>query len=94
VVIAGQRVESWHEVAEVADDTVSFTTHHLVGADPAEHVESRSTLAFRDLPTLERTLEAAGFSVETVHGDWDGSPFTDASPEIIVTATRRPAGER
>jgi len=88
VVIAGQRVESWHEVTEVGDDTVSFTTHHLFGTDPVEHVESRSTLAFRDLPTLERTLEAAGFSVETVHGDWDGSPFTDASPEIIVGARR------
>ena len=93
-VIAGRRVESWHEVTEVGDDTVTFSTHHVLGADAAEHVESRSTLAFRDLPTLERTLEVAGFSVETVHGDWDGSPFTDASPEIIVTATRRPAGER
>ncbi|GAA1235088.1 class I SAM-dependent methyltransferase [Oryzihumus leptocrescens] len=87
-VIAGRRVESWHEVTEVGEATVSFTTHHLLGADPAEHVESRSTLAFRDLPTLERTLEAAGFSVETVHGDWDGSPLTDASPEIIVSARR------
>lgn len=93
-VIAGQRVESWHEVTEIGDDTVSFTTHHLLGADPAEHVESRSTLAFRDLTALERALEAASFSVATVHGDWDGSPFTAASPEIIVTATRRPAGER
>ncbi|MGZ4783668.1 MAG: class I SAM-dependent methyltransferase [Oryzihumus sp.] len=87
-VIAGQRVESWHEVTEVRDGTVSFTTHHLLGAGPAEHVESRSTLAFRDLPMLERTLEVAGFSVESVQGDWDGSPFTEASPEIIVMARR------
>ncbi|MGN6634677.1 MAG: class I SAM-dependent methyltransferase [Oryzihumus sp.] len=87
-VVAGQRVESWHEVTEVGDGTVSLTTHYRFGADPVEHGESRSALAFRDLPTLERTLAAAGFSVETVHGDWDGSPFTDASPEIIVRARR------
>lgn len=87
-VIDGRLVESWHEVNDVGDGTVSFTTHYVLGADPTDHVESRSVLAFRDLPTLERTLGAAGFAIETVHGDWGGSAFTDGSPEIIVSARR------
>ena len=34
-------------------------------------------------------VERAGFQVEDIFGDFDHSPLTDDSPEIIVMATRR-----
>ncbi|MGZ6881679.1 MAG: hypothetical protein ACXVET_02810 [Nocardioidaceae bacterium] len=46
------------------------------------------TLCFRDEPALRESLVQAGFEVVHVHGDWDGSPATQASRELIVTARR------
>ena len=38
---------------------------------------------------LEHLLERAGFEVEEFFGNFDRSPFMDASPEMIVVATRK-----
>jgi len=35
---------------------------------------------------LEHLLALAGFEVTALYGDFDGSPFTDGSPEMIFTA--------
>ncbi len=35
---------------------------------------------------LTRRLAASGFAVESIIGDWDGSPVGPESPEIVVTA--------
>jgi len=37
-------------------------------------------------------LARAGFSVESMYGDFDRSPLVDASPEIIVVARLGDAG--
>jgi SAM-dependent methyltransferase len=71
----------------VEGDLVSFTTTYTVpGWERPE--ESRSTLRFLDSAALAGFLAEAGLAVEECLGDWDGSPFTPASPEIIVSACR------
>jgi hypothetical protein len=37
-------------------------------------------------PELRLLLERAGFRVESVAGDFDGSEYTDGCPRMIVTA--------
>lgn len=37
---------------------------------------------------MEHLLTLAGFQVESVFGNFDRSPFTDSSPEMIFVARR------
>ncbi len=87
----GSHVRVWHEVEGVADDLVSFRTTYRL---PDRDVTNRSILRFPTRAAIERSLRAAGLAAVTCCGDWDGSAWTEASPEIIVIAARenRPAG--
>jgi hypothetical protein len=38
---------------------------------------------------LEHLLARAGFEIAELLGDYDRSPFTDSSPEMIVVAVRK-----
>lgn len=49
---------------------------------------SHSTLRFLDQAGLAAALTHAGLAIEAQFGDWDRSPVTDASPEIITLARR------
>ncbi len=49
---------------------------------------SHSTLRFLDGDTLAAFLADAGFITEEQYGDWDRSPLSEASPEIITIARR------
>jgi SAM-dependent methyltransferase len=49
---------------------------------------SRGALRFLDAAALASFLAEAGLVVETQFGDWDRSPLTAASPEIITIARR------
>jgi SAM-dependent methyltransferase len=49
---------------------------------------SQSTLRFLGKAELDAALTNAGLSVEAQFGDWDRSPLTDASREIITIARR------
>ena len=67
---------------------VSFTTTYTSPSwDRPER--SRSTLRFMDADSLATRLTAAGFLIEQQFGNWDRSPLTDSSPEIITVAGRR-----
>ncbi len=48
----------------------------------------RISIRYVDAPGLNRTLAAAGFAVEAQYGNWDRSPLTEISPEIITLARR------
>mgnify|MGYP001237919067 CR=1 FL=1 len=48
---------------------------------------SHSTLRFLDANSIGKFLAEAGFTVERQVGDWDQSPLTDSSPEIITVAS-------
>ncbi len=75
----------WFEAdAEPPDgDVVRFTATY--GGDGWRE-SGPSTLRFLDTPRLDRFLADAGFTVGERYGDWDRSPLTDASPEIITIA--------
>ena len=88
----GSEVIVEHHLTEVAGDLVSFaTTHELVGT--GQTLRSESTLRFIGPPALLDHLTAAGFGPITFYGDWDGSPFTERSSEIIAIA-RTPGDPR
>lgn len=50
--------------------------------------ESHGTLRFVGAAELAAFLAAANLAIETQYGDWDRSPLTPASPEIITIARR------
>ncbi len=79
------RVTVSYAVRAVAGDLVSFTTDHAF-AD-GTHLASESTLRFLDADAIRERLATAGFAHATLYGDWDRSPFTPASPEIIAVAS-------
>jgi SAM-dependent methyltransferase len=78
-------VEVWHEVTSVGDGLVSFDTTAQPLAGGASTTDT-DVLRFRDEAQLRQSLTASGFRVVHVHGDWDGSPATEHSPELIVLA--------
>ena len=76
----------WNQLLAVDGDLVEFENHYLL-ASRALTLVSRSRLRFLSADALRRHLEAAGFAVAALFGDWDGSPFDVAhSREIIVDA--------
>ncbi len=50
---------------------------------------SGSTLRFLDAPRLNAMLSEAGLSVDSQWGDFDRTPLTASSPEIVTLALRR-----
>ena len=66
-------------------NVVSFS--HTFSSPDWDQVEvSHSTLRFIEAELLARFLAEAGLEIEAQFGDWDRSPLTDASPEIITLA--------
>ena len=82
--VAG-RIEWWTEILEVEDDRVRTEIHYLF-AHSGEELVSSNELRFRTRAELGRSLSDAGFSVESVFGDWDGRPADAVSRELIFLA--------
>ena len=82
--VAG-RVEWWTQLLEAEDDRVRTEIHYLFTQSGQELV-STNELRFRTRAELSRSLSDAGFSVESVFGDWDGRPADVASRELIFVA--------
>jgi hypothetical protein len=68
-------------------DLVSTTGHYRFLAT-GDVVRSSHALRFRSAATLAATLADAGFTVESVYGDWDRRPTEPTSRELIVVASR------
>lgn len=93
----GGEFTSWVEVEHVeqpegevgGEPRGPVVTHrgHTVLADA--HLAYPETLRFRTLAELGESLDAAGFEMVEVSGDWDGSPAGPTSREHIVLARRR-----
>lgn len=79
------RIEEWYEARESSPGVVRVTAH-TVFETSGDHVADEFDLAFRARRELERQLREAGFTVEAVHGDWRGSPFTHDDALLIVEA--------
>ena len=78
-------VDIHHDIAAAERDRVSFETHFRFSAD--DIVVTTTTLRCMSRDELAAFLNEAGFSDVTWYGDWDRSPITPQSPEIIVIAT-------
>lgn len=88
VVTPDGKVVSFSRHAAAPDgDIVRFTSTF---SSPAwdEPLHSHSTLRFLDAPALSSFLRNAGFVIEEQYGDWDRSPLSATSPEVITIARR------
>lgn len=71
--------------------TVDFTIHYAF-AD-GERLASTAALRFRTEDEVRTSLDAAGFTVDTIHGGWHREPLgTGTDGEQVVVATRRRGG--
>jgi len=84
IVAANDHVSVRYRVTAVAGPLVTFETHFRFAAD--DIVIAPHTLRFMEKDELAAFLAGAGFTEITWHGDWDSSPFTPGSPEIIAIA--------
>jgi SAM-dependent methyltransferase len=80
-------MECWLEVVGVGKGRVRLVGHHLFIAT-GEVVIASSELRFRRQAELIESLNAAGFSVEQVYGDWHHGPLTAMSPVMVYVALR------
>lgn len=88
---SGRGLRVWHEVESAEGGVVAFTsTTASAGPDATVLHTDRSRLRFLDEAALDGLLARAGFLIEGRYGDWDRTPVTAASREIITLA-RRPA---
>ncbi|KHK97120.1 methyltransferase type 12 [Microbacterium mangrovi] len=80
----GELVE-WMEAAEVSPGVVELVAHNLFVAT-GEEVTETQLLTFRDRAMLEYQLDAAGFAVEAVFGDWNRTPFRGHEALMVFVA--------
>lgn len=85
VVADGVEIRVEHRVQRVDGEFVNFT-HTFSSAVWDRPEVSRSTLRFIRNADLVAALTEAGLRVEEQFGDWDSSPLTEQSPEIITVA--------
>jgi SAM-dependent methyltransferase len=85
IVVDGRRIRMEHRVDHAEDEIVAFNTTYTSDAWNGPEV-NRSTLRFLSPETLARFLAEAGLEIETQFGNWDRSPLTESSPEIITIA--------
>ena len=73
-----------YQVTDVAGDTVTYETHFRFPDGSTAVAASR--LRFWEPEPLFALLRHAGFAHIEAFGDWDRSPVSPRSPEIIVVA--------
>ncbi len=78
-------LEVWFQDLEIDGDLARYEIHYHF-ARSGEELVSHTELRFRTRAELGRSLSDAGFSVESVFGDWDGRPADAASRELIFVA--------
>jgi SAM-dependent methyltransferase len=94
---AGLVADVHYDISAVAGELVTYETwFRFAGARDALVVPD--TLRFMDQAQVAAFLRAAGLTRVTWYGDWDGSPYGPASPEIIAISgydgPATPAGSR
>ena len=86
----GGEFTSWVEMVEcrpAGDGIVDTHEGHTILPD-GRHLVARETLRFRSEREIRETLAAAGFEIAETWGDWDRTPLSPDSEELIVLARR------
>lgn len=84
----GTKVRMSRKVTKPFDGRVVSFSHTFQSAAWDEPRVSHSTLRFIGKADLDEELARAGLVREAQFGDWDKSPLTESSPEIITIARR------
>ncbi|SHI36836.1 Methyltransferase domain-containing protein [Nocardiopsis flavescens] len=85
----GRPLTLTHDARPLTPEGLVTFTSTAADADGRELSATVSTLRFVTAPHLDTLLAAAGLRVTHRYGDWDRTPLTPASPEVITLA--RPA---
>ena len=80
-------IESWTKLTRVEGDVVHAVGHRRL-VQTGEELLSSFAIRFRSEELLRESLASAGFSVQSVSGDWDGRPSGPGERELIVIAKR------
>ncbi len=80
-------IEWWFKLLSVENKRVCYELHYLF-TQSDEEVVSINELVFRSQEEITLALSDAGFEIEIVYGDWDGSLVTPTSSEMIFVAKR------
>ena len=78
-------VEWWCKHVSVENRRVQYELHYFFPRS-GEEIVSLNELVFRSQEEITETLSKTGFEIETIYGDWDGSPVNSNSPEMIFVA--------
>ncbi|MBI3420562.1 MAG: class I SAM-dependent methyltransferase [Candidatus Sungbacteria bacterium] len=84
---AAGAVEWWFKLLGVENKRVRYELHYFF-VRSGEEVVSVNELAFRSQDEITEALSNAGFEIETIYGDWNASPVSADSPEMIFVAKR------
>jgi SAM-dependent methyltransferase len=82
----GTLVEMWTEVTAVRDGLVDSTIRYHFPVADADDLVSTATLRFRSEAEIRGSLQALGFTVETVYGGWGREPVGQGDGELLVIA--------
>lgn len=84
----GAVVRMEYEVEKPVEGNIVRFSHTFTSPTWRKPQVSHSTLRFLDVNSLSSFLAGAGLAIEEQFGDWDRSPLTDTSPEIITIVRR------
>lgn len=91
---SGARVTVFTSTRATVDRSTFTWTCDEVGADRVVRRYSRTaTLHYLYRREAELLFAAAGFVIESMEGDYDGSPADEGSPRLLIIARRRERGE-
>lgn len=80
------RLAAVHRAAQLNEVELIFYVRYPDGGD--ERLVQAFPMRYFFRYEVEHLLARCGFALETVYGDFDGSPLSDASPEMIFVARR------
>ena len=80
-------VETWLKVVGEGNGRVHFEGHNIF-KNTGEDLIVTSTLRFRSYEEISSSLRDAGFTIETVYGNWQKEPFEPTSRMMIFVARR------
>ncbi|WP_306367997.1 trans-aconitate 2-methyltransferase [Nocardiopsis sp. CC223A] len=82
----GRTVTDVHDARPITPEGLVTFTSTTTGTDGREILSTVSTLRFLTTDHLDTLLAAAGLAQVERHGNWDRTPLTPASPEVITLA--------
>lgn len=80
----GKVIET-HAVQKMLNDRLKFESVYRF---PDKTLISKSELRFMSLAEIDSQLTAAGLRVESLFGDWDGTPFDETSSKEMIFTVR------